>query len=57
MASAIAFTGGEVLQTFPHIADQVRWVYYGTEGYNAEDIPVYGNENREGGAHVTGERA
>ena len=50
-----AFTNGEVLQTFPRIADQVRWVYYGTEGYNAENIPVYGDENREGGAHVTGE--
>ena len=50
-----AFTNGEVLQTFPRIADQVRWVYYGTEGYNAENIPVYGDENREGGPHVTGE--
>ena len=50
-----AFTDGEVLRTFPEIADQIRWVYYGTEGYNAENIPVYGDENREGGAHVTGE--
>jgi hypothetical protein len=50
------FTGGEVLKTFPHIADQVRWVYYGTEGYNAADIPVYGIETRDGGAHVTGEQ-
>ena len=41
---------------FPNIADQVRYVYYGTEGYNAEDIDVYGNPDREGGAHVTGER-
>ena len=45
-----------MLQTFPHIADQLRYVYYGTEGYNAEGIDVYGNPDREGGAHVTGER-
>ncbi len=50
------FSGGEVLKTFPHIADQVRWVYYGTEGYNAANIPVYGSESRDGGAHVTGEQ-
>jgi mono/diheme cytochrome c family protein len=51
-----AFSGGEVLLTFPHIADQIRYVYYGTEGYNAEGIDIYGNPDREGGPHVTGER-
>ena len=29
------FAGEEVLQTFPHIEDQLRYVYYGTEGFNA----------------------
>ena len=49
-----AFAGGEVLKTFPHIEDQIRYVYYGTEGYNAADVEIYGNPDREGGAHVTG---
>ena len=50
------FSGGEVLKTFPHIEDQIRYVYYGTEGYNAADVEIYGNPDREGGAHVTGAR-
>jgi mono/diheme cytochrome c family protein len=49
-----AFAGGEVLKTFPHIEDQIRYVYYGTEGYNAADVEIYGNPDREGGPHVTG---
>jgi mono/diheme cytochrome c family protein len=48
------FSGGAVLDTFPHIEDQIRYVYYGTEGYNAEGVEIYGNPEREGGAHVTG---
>ena len=48
------FSGGSVLQTFPHIEDQIRYVYYGTEGYNAEGVEIYGNPEREGGPHVTG---
>ncbi len=48
------FSGGEVLKTFPHIEDQIRYVYYGTEGYNAAGVEIYGNPDREGGAHVTG---
>ena len=48
------FSGGEVLKTFPHIEDQIRYVYYGTEGYNAADVEIYGNPDREGGPHVTG---
>ena len=51
-----AFSGGEVLKTFPHIEDQIRYVYYGTEGYNAADVEIYGNPDREGGPHVTGNR-
>ncbi len=50
------FSGGEVLKTFPHIEDQIRYVYYGTEGYNAAGVEIYGNPDREGGAHVTGNR-
>ena len=49
-----AFSGGEVLQTFPHIEDQIRYVHYGTEGYNLAGVDVYGNPDREGGPHVTG---
>jgi mono/diheme cytochrome c family protein len=51
-----AFTGGEVLETFPNIEDQIRYVYYGTEGYNLEGIEIYGNPDREGGPHITGAR-
>lgn len=50
------FSGGEVLKTFPHIEDQIRYVYYGTEGYNAAGVEIYGNPDREGGPHVTGNR-
>jgi mono/diheme cytochrome c family protein len=50
-----AFAGGAVLETFPHIEDQVRWVYYGTEGYNLAGVENYGNPDREGGPHLTGE--
>jgi mono/diheme cytochrome c family protein len=49
-----AFSGGSVLQTFPHIEDQIRYVFYGTEGYNAAGVEIYGNPDREGGPHVTG---
>jgi mono/diheme cytochrome c family protein len=49
-----AFEGQAVLQTFPHIEDQIRYVYYGTEGYNAADVDIYGNPDRPGGPHLTG---
>jgi mono/diheme cytochrome c family protein len=45
---------GEVNKTFPHIEDQVRFVYFGTEGYNAAGVTNYGDPNREGGANTTG---
>jgi mono/diheme cytochrome c family protein len=51
-----AFAGGEVLKTFPHIEDQLRYVYYGTEDYNAAGVEIYGNPDREGGPHVAGAR-
>ncbi len=50
------FEGQSVLQTFPHIEDQVRYVYYGTEGFNAAGVEIYGNPDRPGGPHITGER-
>ena len=49
-----AFTGGEVLLTFPHIEDQLRYVVFGTAEYNLAGVDVYGDPDREGGAHVTG---
>jgi hypothetical protein len=48
------FEGGAVLETFPLIQDQIRYVYFGTEGYNAAGVDIYGNPDRPGGAHVTG---
>jgi mono/diheme cytochrome c family protein len=46
------FAGGEVLKTFPHIEDQLRFVYYGSEQYAAAGVDIYGDPNREGGPHV-----
>jgi hypothetical protein len=54
--SGYPFTAGEVLQTFPHIEDQLRYVYFGTAEYNIEGVDVYGNPDREGGPHITGEQ-
>lgn len=51
-----AFTEGEVLKTFPHIEDQLRYVLYGTGAYNVAGVEIYGNPDREGGPHVTGAR-
>jgi hypothetical protein len=48
------FSEGEVLATFPHIEDQLRFVYFGTAEYNLAGVPVYGNPDREGGPHETG---
>ncbi len=49
-----AFANGEVLKTFPHIEDQLRWVYNGTSAYQTAGVAVYGDPNRDGGAHVAG---
>ena len=45
---------GEVTLTFPHIEDQLRFVYFGTEQYNLANVAIYGNPDRPGGAHTTG---
>ena len=47
-----AFANGEVLKTFPHIEDQLRFVYYGSEQYSAAGVEIYGDPDREGGPHV-----
>lgn len=49
-----AFAGGEVLKTFPHIEDQLRFVYLGTQAYQSAGVSVYGNPEREGGPHLAG---
>jgi mono/diheme cytochrome c family protein len=48
-----AFAGGEVLKTFPHIEDQLRWVYSGSEAYAAAGVQIYGDPKRPGGPHIT----
>ena len=45
---------GEVLKTFPHIEDQLRFVYFGTANYNLAGVASYGNPDREGGPHIAG---
>ena len=47
------FSQQEVLKTFPHIEDQLRWVYGGTDAYFTAGVEIYGAPNRPGGAHVT----
>ena len=48
-----AFSQGEILKTFPHIEDQLRWVYAGTDAYVTAGVESYGDPDREGGAHLT----
>jgi hypothetical protein len=47
------FAEGEVLKTFPHIEDQLRFVYNGTQKYGLAGIEIYGDPDREGGPHLT----
>lgn len=49
-----ALGDGEVLATFPHIEDHVRFVYFGTEAYTAAGVAVYGDPRRAGGPHLAG---
>jgi mono/diheme cytochrome c family protein len=48
-----AFAQGEVLKTFPHIEDQLRWVDLGSDEYAAAGVQIYGDPNRAGGPHIT----
>jgi len=43
---------GEVLKTFPHIEDQLNFVYTGSQAYANAGIKQYGDPKREGGAHA-----
>ena len=47
------FSQGEVLKTFPHIEDQLRWVYSGSDAYAVAGVQIYGDPKRPGGAHIT----
>ena len=47
------FSQGEVLKTFPHIEDQLRWVYGGSDAYATAGVQIYGDPNRPGGPHIT----
>ncbi|MEY2401008.1 MAG: hypothetical protein QOJ08_1119 [Ilumatobacteraceae bacterium] len=48
-----AFAQGEVLKTFPHIEDQLRWVDLGSDAYSAAGVEIYGDPKRPGGPHIT----
>jgi mono/diheme cytochrome c family protein len=43
---------GEVLKTFPKIEDMLNFVYNGSQRYVAAGLKIYGNPEREGGAHA-----
>jgi len=43
---------GEVLKTFPYIADQLEFVWIGDQGIGNGN--PYGNKNRPGGPHIAG---
>ena len=49
-----SFLDGAVIETFPHIEDQLRWVKLGSEAYVAAGVEIYGDPNREGGARISG---
>ena len=38
---------------FPHIEDQLRFVYFGSQAYQDAGVDIYGNPDREGGPHLT----
>ena len=41
-----------MLKTFPKIEDMLNFVYTGSQAYVAKELTVYGNPDREGGAHA-----
>ncbi len=51
---AYAFTKGDAKKTFPHIEDQLRWVYFGSVEYKSAGVTIAGDPNREGGPHIVG---
>ena len=42
---------GEVLKTFPHIEDQLNFIYTGSVKFDLAGIAIYGNPNRPGGGN------
>lgn len=50
------FSEGEILKSYPHIEDQLRFVYFGTSAYNIAGVQIAGNPDREGGPHIAGAR-
>ncbi len=52
---AYPFTNLSSNTTFPHIEDQLRWVYLGSQPFITANV-IAGDPNREGGAHVAGAR-
>ncbi len=48
-----AFSQKDVLKTFPHIEDQLRWVYAGSDAYANAGVQIYGDPKRPGGPHIT----
>jgi mono/diheme cytochrome c family protein len=47
------FSQGEVLKTFPHIEDQLRWVYSGSDAYAGRRRADLRRSEAPGGAHIT----
>ncbi len=43
---------GEVLKTFPKIEDMLNFVYTGSQAYVAQELAIYGDPDRAGGAHA-----
>jgi len=43
---------GEVLKTFPKIEDMLNFVYTGSQQYVSAGLKIYGNPDRQGGAHA-----
>lgn len=43
---------GEVLKTFPKIEDMLNFVYTGSQEYVTDGLAIYGDPNRDGGAHA-----
>lgn len=43
---------GEAMKTFPQIEDMLNFVYTGSQAFVAAEIQIYGDPNREGGAHA-----
>ncbi len=47
-----ALNQGEVLKTFPKIEDMLNFVYTGSQAFATQGLAIYGNPDRDGGAHA-----